>query len=355
MSAGPAGAAASSGTAYGEDAPGGGASGKAAGASETATASETAGASESAGASEASAPTADRGPSEDPFSDAAAAEAAAGNAAAARYGRFERDRRGDSASPAAELAGVTLSFRRGKSRAVVLSDISLRLWDNDFACVLGPSGCGKTTLLNVLAGYSADIEGEVLIGGRPHLGPDPSVGVVFQSPNLFPWLSAADNVGFGLKMMKAPKETRRARVSELLELIGLENSASLLPHQMSGGMRQRVAIARALALDSRIVLLDEPFSALDAMTRETMQQHVRRIWKSAGRCFFFITHDIQEALLLANRLIVMSAAPGRIFADFSNPLREDPEADFESVRADPRLPGIRADVLDMIQGNSLVI
>jgi NitT/TauT family transport system ATP-binding protein/taurine transport system ATP-binding protein len=250
---------------------------------------------------------------------------------------------------------VSLSYRRGRSRVTVLAGISARLWGNEFVCVLGPSGCGKTTLLNVLAGYALDYEGEVLVDGAPHLGPDPSVGVVFQSPNLFPWLSAADNIGFGLRMLKAPGDRRRARVRELLELIGLENAAQLLPHQMSGGMRQRVAIARALAVDSRLVLLDEPFSALDAMTRESMQQHLRAIWKSAGRCFFFITHDIQEALLLASRIIVMSASPGRIFADFSNPLREDPDADFDGVRADPRFARTRAALLDMIQGNSLVI
>jgi NitT/TauT family transport system ATP-binding protein/taurine transport system ATP-binding protein len=258
--------------------------------------------------------------------------------------------------PAAELIDVSLVYRRGRGRARILDDINLRLFDRDLVCVLGPSGCGKTSLLGVLAGYVTDIDGTVLVGGRPHQGPDPSVGVVFQSPNLFPWLSAFKNVEFGLRMAGMPKAARRAKVEGLLELVGLESARDLLPHEMSGGMRQRVAIARALALDSKIVLLDEPFSALDALTREMMQRHLRSIWRQAGRCFFFITHDVQEALLISNRLIVMGAKPGRIFSDFPNPLREGPwEAEFDALRADRRFDALRADLLEMIQGNSCVI
>jgi NitT/TauT family transport system ATP-binding protein/taurine transport system ATP-binding protein len=260
---------------------------------------------------------------------------------------------------AAELLGVTLSYRNGRETSVVLENISLKLSDREFVCVLGPSGCGKTSLLNILAGYLTDIEGTILIDGRPHLGPTPKVGVVFQSPNLFPWLTAAENIEFGLKMQGVEKGIRTQKVISLLEVIGLENAAGLLPHQMSGGMRQRVAIARALALDSKIVLLDEPFSALDAMTRETMQQHLRDIWKKAGRCFFFITHDVQEALLLSNRLLVMSASPGRIFSDFENPLRKAVGAgvstDFDKLRSEPMFSKLRTDLLEMIQGNSCII
>lgn len=270
------------------------------------------------------------------------------------------DRAADSAgagmlTPAAELVSVSLAYRQGHKTAVILDDINLKLHDNDFVCVLGPSGCGKTSLLNVLADYLTGIGGQVLIDGKPHHGPNPRVGVVFQSPNLFPWLTACQNIEFGLRMTGAPEDQRRAKVERLLTMISLENSRDLLPHEMSGGMRQRVAIARALALDSRLVLLDEPFSALDALTREMMQSHLRSLWDQAGRCFFFITHDVQEALLLASRLIVMSARPGRIFSDFPNPLRQGPPADFDSIRADPRLPKLRADLLEMIQGNSCVI
>ncbi|MDR1657219.1 MAG: ABC transporter ATP-binding protein [Deltaproteobacteria bacterium] len=257
--------------------------------------------------------------------------------------------------PAAELISVSLSYRRGRQTTVVLSDINLSLYDRDFVCVLGPSGCGKTSLLNILAGYLTDIDGRILIAGHHHCGPDPKVGVVFQSPNLFPWLTAAKNIEFGLRMAGIPKAQRRQKVKNLLAMISLENSADLLPHQMSGGMRQRVAIARALALDSKVILLDEPFSALDALTREMMQQHIRNIWRQAGRCFFFITHDVQEALLLSTRLIVMSSAPGRIFSDLPNPLRQDPEVGFEALRADPRFPKLRTDLLEMIQGNSCII
>jgi NitT/TauT family transport system ATP-binding protein/taurine transport system ATP-binding protein len=262
---------------------------------------------------------------------------------------------GDGPTPAAELVSVSLSRRQGRESVVILEDINLKLYDRDFVCLLGPSGCGKTSLLNVLAGYLTGIEGEVIIDGAPHLGPDPKVGVVFQSPNLFPWLTAYRNIEFGLRMTGVPKAERAAKVRSLLEMISLESASNLLPHEMSGGMRQRVAIARALALDSRLVLLDEPFSALDAMTREMMQQHLRNIWRQAGRCFLFITHDVQEALLLATRLIVMSAKPGRLLSDQPNPLRDDPEADFESIRSDPRYARTRANLLEMIQGNSCVI
>ncbi|MDR1678147.1 MAG: ABC transporter ATP-binding protein [Deltaproteobacteria bacterium] len=263
------------------------------------------------------------------------------------------------ASPVAELTTVYLTYQNGREKTVVLENISLKLYDRDFVCVLGPSGCGKTSLLNVLAGYATEIDGSILIDGQPHLGPTPRVGVVFQSPNLFPWLTAVENIEFGLKMLGVEKKKRAEKAKNLLEIISLENAADLLPHQMSGGMRQRVAIARALALDSKIVLLDEPFSALDALTREMMQQHLRDIWKKAGRCFFFITHDVQEALLLANRLIVMSASPGKIFSDFENPLRKatgpGPLANFDELRSDPLFTELRADLLEMIQGNSCVI
>ncbi|MDR2386404.1 MAG: ABC transporter ATP-binding protein [Deltaproteobacteria bacterium] len=259
----------------------------------------------------------------------------------------------------AQVRDLSLSYQNGRETSVVLKDISLKLYDRDFVCLLGPSGCGKTTLLNLLAGYATEYLGSILIDGQPHLGPTPRVGVVFQSPNLFPWLTAAKNIEFGLKMLGLEKKARREKVQKLLEIISLENAADLLPHQMSGGMRQRVAIARALALDSKIILLDEPFSALDALTREMMQGHLRDIWTKAGRCFFFITHDVQEALLLANRLIVMSAWPGRIFSDFENPLRKEsgpgPRADFDSLRNDPLFSKLRADLLEMIQGNSCVI
>jgi NitT/TauT family transport system ATP-binding protein/taurine transport system ATP-binding protein len=257
--------------------------------------------------------------------------------------------------PAAQLIKVGLSYRSGREKTVILEDLSLELFSDDFVCVLGPSGCGKTSLLNVLAGYLTDITGEILIDGSPCLGPTPRVGVVFQQPNLFPWLTAFKNIEFGLKMRGMGKRKRRARVEELLGVISLKNAAGLLPHQMSGGMRQRVAIARALALDSKIILLDEPFSALDALTREMMQRHLRDIWEKAGRCFFFITHDVQEAMLLSNRLIIMSASPGRIFADFKNPLRRGGQCEFESFWSDPAFSKTWGELLEMILGNCLVI
>ncbi|MDF9841552.1 MULTISPECIES: ABC transporter ATP-binding protein [unclassified Paenibacillus] len=218
------------------------------------------------------------------------------------------------------LDGISLAYGKGTAERHVLRDISLQLAPGEFVAVLGPSGCGKTSLLNILAGYLRPTRGTVTINGKRHTRPDPEVGVVFQQANLFPWLSLSRNIEFGMRMQNLPKARRKERVSYFLELMGLEASAKLLPHQLSGGMKQRAAIARTLAAEPEIVLLDEPFSALDALTRENMQLHLREIWRKTGKCMFFITHDVDEALLLSSRLIVMHPEPGRVVEDFANPL-----------------------------------
>jgi NitT/TauT family transport system ATP-binding protein/taurine transport system ATP-binding protein len=233
----------------------------------------------------------------------------------------------------------------------VLHDINLRLFDDDFVCVLGPSGCGKTSLLNVLAGYNTDITGEVLVHGSQHSRPDPRVGVVFQQPNLFPWLNVEKNVEFGLVMKGIPRKERTSVSAHYIHLVDLDGSKKLLPHQLSGGMKQRAAIAMTLAADSKIVLLDEPFSGLDALTREAMQRHLRSIWKTSNKCFFFITHDVEEALLISTRILIMNAHPGRIAWDFHNPLRQDGDADFDKIRADKEFVPLRSALVDLIQGD----
>jgi ABC-type nitrate/sulfonate/bicarbonate transport system ATPase subunit len=219
----------------------------------------------------------------------------------------------------AQLADVGLTFESGSSQLEVLQQINLELGSGDFVCVLGSSGCGKTTLLRVLAGYQHLTRGTVLISGKPHTQPNAEVGVVFQRPNLFPWLTIAKNVEFGAKMRGIPKLERKQRVSHYLDMVGLDHAAQLLPHQLSGGMQQRAAIARTLAADPQLILMDEPFGALDALTRESMQIHLSGIWERTRKTIFFITHDVEEAMLLATRIVVMHAHPGRIIKDISNP------------------------------------
>lgn len=221
--------------------------------------------------------------------------------------------------PIAQLCNVGLTFGKGNQQVEVLKDIDLSIDSGDFVCVLGSSGCGKTTLLRSLAGYEPPTQGAVLISGQPHTEPDAEVGVVFQRPNLFPWLTIAKNVEFGPKMRGIRAIERRQRVSYYLDLVGLDHAANLLPYQLSGGMQQRAAIARTLAADPKLILMDEPFGALDALTRESMQIHLKQIWQRTRKTIFFITHDVEEAMLLSTRILVMHARPGRIVANKVNP------------------------------------
>lgn len=235
-----------------------------------------------------------------------------------------------------QLSGIGLTFGNGKSQSEVLRDINLELQSGDFVCVLGSSGCGKTTLLRVLAGYQHPTTGVVTVAGRSHTKPHPDVGVVFQRPNLFPWLTIAKNVEFGPKMKGVPATERQQRVSQYIEMVGLAHATKLLPYQLSGGMQQRAAIARTLAADPKLVLMDEPFGALDAMTRESMQTHLKEIWERTRKTIYFITHDIEEALLLASRILIMHARPGRIAQDIPNPFAnralDEPVANLRSSK-----------------------
>lgn len=200
-----------------------------------------------------------------------------------------------------------------------LQDVTLNLNSGDFVCAIGPSGCGKTSLLRVLAGYEIPTSGTVTVDGHPHTKPDAEVGVVFQQPNLFPWLSIEKNVAFGPRMKGVLPAERKQRVARFLEMVNLLDAAKKLPYQLSGGMRQRAAIARALAADPKVILMDEPFGALDAFTRESMQLSLHNIWHQTHKSIFFITHDVEEALLLSTRIILMYANPGRIVEDLANP------------------------------------
>ncbi|MED4101571.1 ABC transporter ATP-binding protein [Priestia megaterium] len=220
-----------------------------------------------------------------------------------------------------DVKSVDFAYAQIKREHLILQNINLSLYEHDLVCVLGPSGCGKSSLLNILAGFQQPTTGTVMIHGDKQTKPNPDVGVVFQHPNLFPWLTIEKNIEFGLKMQKVTKEERKQLVANYLQLVDLTSASKKLPHQLSGGMKQRAAIARTLATDPKVILMDEPFSALDALTREAMQQHLLTIWNQTKKCIFFITHDVEEALKLATRIIVMHPKPGRVVLDTQNPLQ----------------------------------
>jgi ABC-type nitrate/sulfonate/bicarbonate transport system ATPase subunit len=204
---------------------------------------------------------------------------------------------------------------RDGTETTVLHDIDLSIAPNEFVCIVGRSGCGKTTLLNILAGLDKASGGEVRIAGERVEGPGQGQGVVFQQHALFPWLTALENVAFGARSLPIGKPAKIERARELLQLVGLEASAGQYPREMSGGMQQRVAIARALALDPEILLMDEPFGALDELTRIEMQQELLRIWDARKKTVVFITHSISEALMLADRVVLLAPHPGRVARD----------------------------------------
>lgn len=222
-----------------------------------------------------------------------------------------------------DVKSVAFAYAQTKREHLILQNINLSLYEHELVCVLGPSGCGKSSLLNILAGFQQPTTGTVMIHGDEQTKPNPGVGVVFQHPNLFPWLTIEKNIEFGLKMQKVTKEERKQLVANYLQLVDLTSASKKLPHQLSGGMKQRAAIARTLATDPKVILMDEPFSALDALTREAMQKHLLTIWNQTKKCIFFITHDVEEALKLATRIIVMHPKPGRVILDTQNPLQSE--------------------------------
>lgn len=219
------------------------------------------------------------------------------------------------ATPFIAIEHVTKTYaaRLGPSQA--LRETSLQIERGEFVCIVGPSGCGKTTVLNMLAGFVTPTSGRVEVAGRHVTEPGPDRGVVFQEVGLFSWLTARKNVEFGLAMKGLPRQERRARAEEMLKLTGMLKFAERYPSELSGGMRQRVGLARALAPDPEVLLMDEPFAALDAQSRALMQQETLKVWRATGKTIVFVTHAVDEALLLADRVIVMSANPGRVERD----------------------------------------
>jgi NitT/TauT family transport system ATP-binding protein len=212
-----------------------------------------------------------------------------------------------------EVRGVSKLYpATGQTASWALDNVSLDIRAGEFMCAIGPSGCGKTTLLNMVAGFIEPTRGTLTFDGREISGPGSDRGVVFQEYALFPWLTARRNVEFGLRQQNIPAAQRKVIVDEFLALAGLTHAADRYPFELSGGMRQRVAVVRALVTKPRILLMDEPFAAVDAMTRATLQEELLRIWKEVGLGIFFITHNIEESVFLAQRIVVMSPFPGRI-------------------------------------------
>ncbi|HEX3737919.1 MAG TPA: ABC transporter ATP-binding protein [Solirubrobacterales bacterium] len=204
--------------------------------------------------------------------------------------------------------------RRGRKNFAAVRDINLEVADGEFLVLVGPSGCGKSTLLDLLAGLGEPSDGQILVDGAPVSGPGLDRGIVFQQYALLPWRTALQNVEFGLEASRLRRRARAERAREHLDLVGLAGFANSYPHQLSGGMKQRVAIARSLAYDPEVLLMDEPFAALDALTRDSLQGQLLRIWEQTGKTVVFITHSIDEAVYLGRRVAVMSARPGRIKA-----------------------------------------
>lgn len=250
------------------------------------------------------------------------------------------------------IRNVSMRFDLPGGRAVqALQDVSLDLRQGELLSVLGPSGCGKTTLLNILAGFLAPTAGQVVLDGHPVTGPGPERGMVFQQGALFEWMSVRRNVDFGPRMKGMPKAERDRISDHLLETVGLGAFKDKAVYELSGGMQQRVALARCLANDPEVILMDEPLGALDALTREKMQGLVLKLWKETGKTVILITHSVEEALLLGERLVVMAPRPGRIFREYRLPFAErGVGADLRAVKRSAGFAETREEILSMIWG-----
>jgi NitT/TauT family transport system ATP-binding protein len=263
------------------------------------------------------------------------------------------------AAPASAFSGAQLSVEhvarvfvapRGRGHIEALKPIDLVVARNDFITILGPSGCGKSTLLRIIAGLDVPTAGRVLLDGHPIAGPGPDRGMVFQSYTLFPWLSVQDNICFGLREKGMTIAAQRERAAFFIDRVGLNGFEHHYPKQLSGGMQQRTALARALANDPQILLLDEPFGALDNQTRVLMQELLLGIWEADRKTVLFVTHDIDEAIFMASRVVVMSARPGRIKVDrevgIAHPRRY-------SVKTTPVFAGLKAELTEHVRAEVL--
>ena len=248
-----------------------------------------------------------------------------------------------------DFAGVSVTYGAGASAVLALERAELSFGEGDFVCIVGPSGCGKTTMMQTLAGFLAPTSGVVSVDGRAVTGPGPERGVVFQQPALFPWLTVAGNAGFGPRMRHETAAATTARVEQWLKTTGLWEFRDRYPYELSGGMQQRLAIARALCNEPKVLLMDEPFGALDALTRERMQEELHAVWRRAGMTVVFITHSVEEAVYLGTEVVVMSPRPGRIVARLPMPFARGHAGEgIRAVKSRPDFVVEREKVLSMI-------
>jgi NitT/TauT family transport system ATP-binding protein/taurine transport system ATP-binding protein len=260
------------------------------------------------------------------------------------WGEMTTKKTMDDNDVAVDIRGVNKRYTTLQGDEVIaLRDIDLTINKHDFICVVGRSGCGKTTLLNMLAGFEKPSDGSLVSGGLEIAGPSPKRGVVFQKPPLYPWLTVRKNIEFGMKMQGVSAAERKEKSDHFLDLVGLVSAADRRPYELSGGMQQRAQIARVLAAEPDLILMDEPYGALDALTREKLQNELLRIWRERKNTVFFITHSVDEAIFLATRVIVMSAHPGTVKMDIPITLPRDPDDpdNMDKVRAMPEFTRLR--------------
>lgn len=244
-----------------------------------------------------------------------------------------------------EIRDLVKKFQTRNGEVVALKGVDLSIQDKEFVCVVGPSGCGKSTLLNMIGGLDTPTSGEILVDGKEVDGPSPKRGIVFQQYALFPWLTVEKNVQFGLKLQGMPRERMGQVTEKYLRAVGLENFAHSYPKELSGGMKQRVAIARAYAVNPEVLLMDEPFGALDAQTRVQLQTELLETWEHEQKTCFFITHDVEEAIILAQRVVIMSARPGRVkdIVDIDIPYPRD-----QATKMSPRFLELKNDIWSQV-------
>lgn len=248
--------------------------------------------------------------------------------------------------PKLELCNLSKNFKNQGKSLVVLQDVNLQLYESEFVCIVGSSGCGKTTLLKIIAGLALPSSGEIRVDNEVVPGPGSDRGMVFQSYTLYPWLTVEDNVSFGLSLQKISKRERKQRSRYFLEMVGLTQFTQARPKQLSGGMKQRVAIARALANEPEVLLLDEPFGALDAQTKEQMQQFLLKLWQQTQTTILMITHDIEEAVFLSQRVHVMSSHPGQLKSEI--PVMLPQQRDLE-LKLDSEFIEVKRKVMHALQ------
>ena len=246
-----------------------------------------------------------------------------------------------------EINSVSLQYSTQARSLTVLKDVSLSVEKGELVVLLGPSGCGKSTILNLLAGFIQPDQGEILYQGEPVRKPGPERGMIFQQPNLFPWLTVLDNVTFGLRLTRYNSQQVKQKAEEWLDKVGLNGFAQHYPWQLSGGMKQRVALARAWVAQPEVLLLDEPFGALDAQTRLMMQELLRDAWLDTETTLLFVTHDVDEAIFLADRVLIMSARPGEIVSDIRLPFGR--QRDIETLAETEEYRRIRHQILHQVR------